>query len=329
MFNLIKIIPAEDTYFIKDKVPPNVKLTYDVIKLNYLDKSPFKTGDIIFLQKDDQIYIWFTKYPLEENKVYIPESYILINQANLDNGFIILKKNNYTTILVIKNGQLQSQITYKGEIPQLKIKLKLLGKEYSLKNPKVLEITEFKPKYDIKDLIKFSRFDFSLENVIKVVLNNISIPLSIFFLGLLTYKFLNVKYLEKEKSTLEEYLFQLKVENKEIKKKIQLAKEKSQFWNNFVEKELKYPFPIIVITNFAKIVNKYEGFLEDIMYSPEVISVSVGLPKKRGNFIQDLLDTGLFKDIKILGSSPDNLSKDYEVLSVELYVKEWIKHGEK
>ena len=146
---------------------------------------------------------------------------------------------------------------------------------------------------------------------------------------MLTYKFLNVKYLEKEKSALEEYLFQLKVENKEIKKKIQLAKEKSQFWNNFVEKELKYPFPIIVITSFAKIVNKYEGFLEDIIYSPEVISVSVGLPKKRGNFIQDLLDTGLFKDIKILGSSPDRLSKDYEVLSLELYVKEWIEDGKK
>ncbi len=329
MLNFIKVIPVEDTFFIKDNIPPNVKFTYDVVKLNYLDKSPFKNGDIIFLQKEDEIYIWFTRYPLEENKVYIPESYLLIKQANLENGFIIFKKRNYTTILVIKNNQLQSQITYKGNIPQLQIKLKLLEKEHSLKNPKVLEITEFKPKYDIKDLIKFSRVDFSLENVIKAVLNNISIPLSIFFLGLLTYKFLDVKYLEKKKSHLEEKLFQLKVENKGIKKKIQLAKEKSQFWNDFVEKELKYPFPIVVISNFAKIVNKYEGFIDDIIYSPDVVSVSVGLPKKRGNFIQELLNTGLFKDIKILGSSPDRLSKDYEVLSVELYVKEWIKHGKK
>ncbi len=329
MFNLIKIIPVEDTYFIKDNIPPNIKLNYEVVKLNYIEKSPFKNGDVIFLQKDGYIYIWFTKYPLEENKVYIPESYLLLKQLNLENGFIIYRKNNYTTILVVKNRQLQSQITYKGEIPQLHLKLKLLEKEYSLKNPQTIEITSFKPKYDIKDLIKFSRFDFSLENILKVTLNNISIPLSIFFLSLLAYKFLDVKYLERKKSALEEYLFQLKLENKEIKKKIQLAKEKSQFWNNFVEKELRYPFPIIVITEFAKIIEKYEGFIENIVYSPEVISVSIGLPKKRGNFIQDLLDTSLFKDIKILGSAPDSLSKDYEILSVELYVKEWIKHGEK
>lgn len=329
MFKLIKIIPVEDTFFIKDDIPPDIKFNYNVIKLNYIDRSPFKNGDIIFLQEERKINIWFTKYPLEENKVYIPESYILVKQANINNGFIIYKKNNYTTILVIKDKQLQSQITYKGDIPQLQLKLKLLEKEHSLKNPKVIEITQLKPKYDIKDLIKFSRFEFSSENIIKVILANISVPLSIFFLSLLIYKFLDLKYLENKKSNLENHLFQLKLENKKIKKKIQTAKEKSQFWNDFVEKELKYPFPIIVITNFAKVINKYEGFIDNIVYSPDVISVSIGLPKKRGDFIKDLLDTGLFRDIKILGSSPDNLSKDYEVLSIELYVKEWVKNGKK
>ncbi len=329
MFNFVKIIPVEDTYFFKDDVPPNIKLSYNVIKLNYIDRSPFKTGDIIYLQKDKKLYIWFVKYPLEENRVYIPESYLIVKQTDINSGFIIYKKENAFNILVVKDKNLVSQISYKKEPPQLQLKLKLLAKEYSIKNPEIKELTSFTPKYEIRDIIKFSRFELSKENILKTVLQNTAVPLSLFFITLSVYKIADYRYLEYKKEKLEEYLFNLKIENKPVKKKIQIAKEKKEFWENFFSRELRYPFAYIVLSKVAKIIQSYEGFIDSITYSPEVISMNIGLPKKRGNFVKDLLKTGLFKDVKILGTVPDRLSKDFENLEVELYVKEWYGNGKK
>ncbi len=329
MFKFVKILPIEDTFFIREDIPENIKLSYDIAKINYMEKSPFKGGDIVFFQKDKRVYIWFVRYPLEENKVYIPESYLAVKGTDIKDGFLTIKKESSFNILVIKDKNLISQISYKKEPPQLQAKLKLLAKEYSILKPEIREISSVQEKYDLKDIFLFSRFEFSRENILRFILANISIPLSVIFISLFIYKFLDYKYLLYEKEKLQEKLILLKNENKSIKEKIRIAKEKKEFWDTFVSKELKYPFSYIVISKIAKIVFEKEGFIDGISYSPELLSMTIGLPKKEKDFIKVFLDTGLFKDVKILNSNQDRYSKDYEVYDLEFYIKSWLGNGEK
>ena len=325
MFNFVKIIPVEDTFFVREEIPENIKLSRNIIKLNYMDKSPFKEGDLIFFQKGNTLYIWFTRYKLEDNKVYIPESYLIAKNSHIKNGFILYKKKNSFSILVVKNKDLLSQISYKKEPSQLDLKLKLLAKEYSIKDPEIYKVEKPQYKYDYKDIILFSRVELTKENILRIVLGNITVPLGVFFIGLSIYKVADYYYLMNTKENLKKEYISLKNKNSEIKEKIRLAQEKKEFWDSFIKRELNYPIAPNVIYNIAKVVLSYEGFISDIAYSPGLVSMTIGLPKKREKFIENLMKTGLFKGIKITATAPDRLSKDYEVLNMELYLKELIK----
>ncbi|NPA54307.1 MAG: hypothetical protein GXO21_06535, partial [Aquificae bacterium] len=105
--------------------------------------------------------------------------------------------------------------------------------------------------------------------------------------------------------------------------------EKKEFWDTFIKREFRYPLAPKVIAKTAKVIYSHDGFINSVSYSPNLVSLIVGLPKKREGFIKNLLKTNLFKDVKILTSSPDRYSKDYEILDLELYVKEWIKDEKK
>ncbi len=322
MFSFIEILPVEDTYFLRETVPENVRLTYQLVKLNYMEKSPFKNGDLVYMQKDNHVYIWFIKYSLpEENKIYIPESYLLVKNYQINTGFLIIEKENSFNILVVKNKDLVSQVSYKKKPYEVEKVLKLLEKEYSLDSPEIKEIKKPEYKYTLKDIILFSNLSFNREEILRLILKNISIPISVFLFSIVIYKVVNYHYLKVEKERLAKELISLKKENLPIKEKIRLLQEKSKFWNSFYERELKYPFVIDVIYHLAKVINSYEGFITNIIYTPQLVSVTLGVPKKRKGFIEKLMETNLFSDIKILTTAPDRLSKDYEVLEIEFYVK--------
>ncbi len=277
----------------------------------------------MYYQENGKIFIWFTRYPLtEQNKVYIPEAYLVIKDTEEKNAIIIIKKENSFNILVKKEGNLVSQITYKKEPSDIKTKIKLLAKEHSLKDYKVVETVPKEYRWHIKDIIRFSKFEFSRENILRFILSNIAVPLTVIFIGLSIYKIADYKYLEMKKASLEEKLIKLKNENKDIKNKIRVAQEKKEFWENFINKELKYPPAYTVLSVFGEKIFNQMGFIQSINYTKELITAIVGLPKKRKSIIQELLNTGYFKDIKITSTAPDRLSKDYEILNMELYVKE-------
>ncbi len=288
-----------------------------------MEKSPFKEGDVIFYQEGKNLFIWFTKYPLtEKNKVYIPEAYLIVKNAKENNSIILIEKEKSFSILVVKEGNLVSQITYRKKPTDIDNRIVLLAKEHSLKDYRVIKNPSYPLKWDLRDIIKFSNFEFSRENVLQWLLSNMAIPLSVFFIGLSAYKILDYRYLKMKKSSLENYLIQLKQENRDIKKKIRIAQEKKEFWEKFIKKELKYPPAYPVLAIISNIIYKNDGFIESINYSKEMTTAIVGLPKKRKNIIQEFLNTGFFRDVKIVSVTRDRLSKDYEILNMEFYMKE-------
>jgi len=102
---------------------------------------------------------------LETKKVNIPEGYFIYKQfKHQKNAIVIVRKENYVIVSVLKDGELLSQFTLSSNLAvNLKDRIELLKKEYSLKNPEVIEIDEkqLKTRADLKDIFTFSKFEIN------------------------------------------------------------------------------------------------------------------------------------------------------------------------
>ncbi|HIE58636.1 MAG TPA: hypothetical protein EYH43_06625 [Persephonella sp.] len=320
---LINIITVEDTYFVFVQKPQNVKLSKEAIFLNYKHLSPFKNGDLIYLQTKNSIFIWFTKNKLSnKNKVYIPEGYLIYKSLKTKKEAIgITEKTKDTYILsVIKNNLLLSQIIVKNS--NLNQKILFLTKEYSLKNPEKIDIPISKLNLSFTDILLFSNFSFKKEELYKSTLKTISLPISIFVILQTIFFFLMSQHLEEKIKEKTDYLNKLKEQTKDTKKLLYLLEEKKQFWETFLKTEKKYPSIYYVLNEIAKVISSKNGYINSLEFNENVITLWAGLKAGDTSLVNDLLKTGVFKEVKIISSVKDRHKDNYEIINMEIYLKE-------
>jgi hypothetical protein len=327
---LINIIPTEDTFFKAVEIPKNVELSPELVKINYQHLSPFTTGDILFFKTKNLLYLWFIKYPLPENKkVNIPEGYFIYKQfRNKKNAVIIVKKDNSVIISVIKDGEMLSQFSLSSNLAvNLKDRIELLKKEYSLKNPEIIEINknQLKLRTDFRDILKFSRIKVNKESLIGFLLESVKVPLIIVLTAISFYDIFLLNYLEKEKEKKQKTLQQLKRENAEIKNLMFKLEEESKFWNSFIKEELKFENIYNVLTAIGKVLKEKNGKFESLNYSENLIDLWIKTKSKSTTLIDKLIKTGYFQEVKIISSAKDLREPEYEVTNLQLILKEKYK----
>ncbi len=327
---LINLIPAEDTFFKNVEIPKNVKLTPELVKINYQHLSPFPSGDIIFYKTKKFLYLWFVKYPLlETKKVNIPEGYFIYKQfKHQKNAIVIVRKENSVIVSVLKDGELLSQFTLSSSLAvNLKDRIELLKKEYSLKNPEVIEIerNQLKTRADLKDIFAFSKFEMNKESLKSFFIENIKVPLIIILLIVSIYDIFLLNYLQKEKEKRQAILYQLKKENAEIKNSLYKLEDESKFWNEFQKKEMKFENIYNVLTAIGKILKEKNGKFESLNFSGNLIDLWIKTKSKSTTLIDKLVKTGYFEEVKIISSAKDIYEPEYEVTNLQLILKDKYK----
>ncbi len=324
---LVNIIPTEDTFFKNVEIPKNVKLTPELVKINYQHLSPFPSGDIVFYKTKKSLYLWFVRYPLPENKkVNIPEGYFIYKQfKNKKNAVIIVKKESSVIVSVIKDGEMLSQFSLSSNLAvNLKDRIELLKKEYSLKNPEIIEINQnqLKTRADLKDILAFSRIEINKESLKVAVFEAVKVPLIIILLIVSVYDIFLLNYLQKEKERKRQILQQLKRENAEIKQIMFKLEDESRFWNSFLKEELKFENIYNVLSAIAKILKEKNGKFESLTYSENFIDLWIKTKSKSTTLIDKLVKTGYFEEVKIISSAKDIKEPEYEVTNLQLILKE-------
>jgi len=327
---LINLIPAEDTFFKSVEIPKNVKLTPELVKINYQHLSPFPSGDIIFYKTKKFLYLWFVKYPLlETKKINIPEGYFIYKQfKHQKNAIVMVRKENSVIVSVIKDGELLSQFTLSSSLAvNLKDRIELLKKEYSLKNPEVIEIErkQLKIRADLKDIFAFSKFEINKESLKSFFIENIKVPLIIILLIVSIYDIFLLNYLQKEKEKRQVILYQLKKENAEIKNSLYKLEDESKFWNEFQKKEMKFENIYNVLTAIGKILKEKNGKFESLNFSGNLIDLWIKTKSKSTTLIDKLVKTGYFEEVKIISSAKDIYEPEYEVTNLQLILKDKYK----
>lgn len=315
------IVPINETYFVSDTIP-NIKLTKEMIKINYGMLSPYKNGDVIFFSDKKYVYIWFTRNKLTTKKISIAEGLILFNMFNTaDEAIIILEKGNSCGIAVVKDKRLMTQIFKKEAQPNEKF-IELLTKEYSLRNPKVITVKNSEAfRLNLKDILSsLNSFNFDMKTFINNIYEQAKMPIIILLIILNFGNFFTSVYLDRTLKAKQNTLEKIKESNKGIKKEFDLMDKENLFWNDFKTREFGYPNLHKLLSVITESIMKNNSQINIIRQSSDSINmwvVSDSIPL----IVQNLVSTGYFKSISVIRISHDNNDKSKEVGDLQLRLK--------
>ncbi|MEA2047504.1 MAG: hypothetical protein U9O64_03555 [Campylobacterota bacterium] len=262
----IDTLLIEDSFFFKVKFDKKVKLTDELIALNYKKNAPYKNPFFIALMEEKNLYIWFYEKKFH-TKVIIPEAYLL---------FDFFKENNPNTLL---------SIDCDGSFLIIIIKEKMLENSYSLlaldENLIAMEmnkyaLTVFK-KIDKKEylqskekavgnigpqeLYKWNSLKIDHTDILPKVVNSVAYPFAFLLTFIMSVQLYHVNEVEKRLESVEARYLEIKSKNDEIRERINHEDAKEQKWIEFAHRELPYVDSGEMFMRISKAFNK-----EDVIF---------------------------------------------------------------
>jgi len=306
----IIVISDDSGYFMYKKLEKKVKLSSQIIDLNYLKESPFNEGNvqITSILNNDKLYLWFFK--AMKYKHIIPIELLLFRsiEKKYNDTIVFFKNNNTTKLLIIKDHTLIATFNKKN-ISQHE--LLLIQNEYQVKNThsfSALEYEEILNKsyrfFKVKDLIRILDLKFDIKSLFFNVVKGLALESLLFILIAILVVF-SYKYYEESEN--EKLLLRYKAETKgtslireNIENNLNLNSKYKDIYN---ELPLKNKSEILFI--IMKISQDYNIIIDSIEISFKGVEFVVVTKDRKliPMYIQELFASNYFKDVKNTSSS--------------------------
>jgi len=284
---MITILPMEKSFFFQTTFSKKIKLTDDLIQLNYNRYSPLKNQMNIYRLEEDKLYLWFYTEDFKTPFI-IPESYLLFTllKKEHNNKLIIIRANEIYKILVIKNNLLESSFTLNlldNELISITLHEHLLDETVTLSEEEYTQLYKNGIKeLSLFDILKWNIFKINRDEVFKKSLDFIAYPLSflvIFMMGIGIY---HSNKLESKFEHLKAEYLEVKNLNQDKKAIISLEKQKKEKWHQFINQELVYPDSGWVLDKIYKSIQLFNNVeINSINISGSKIQIQVKLKNKK------------------------------------------------
>jgi len=262
--NYIVLIPSQNTYFHKVKLPKNIKLSKELLQLNYESSSPFKPKEIIATEEKTNLLLWFCASVITA-PIAIPEDYLfyLTLKKQHANAIIFLETAELTKVIVIKNSQLENLFSIDNVNQKF---LQLCKDEYGIEN--IVTYTKdqcttllqnSQKNLSLTLLYKFFRVDLQPKELLKKTIEKASYPLSFLLIFSMAINFYHNSSLEKEIHSLTSEYKNLQHKNQNLTNTLQKHNKQMKFYQTFVAQELLYPDPFTVLQKLYKVVEEERG----------------------------------------------------------------------
>jgi len=323
-YNIITVIPFNETFFHAVTLPQKIKLTKQLLFLNYAKYSPFKNPNIINLASDKHLMLWFYKEKIDTS-IVIPESYLAykaLKKEALDAMYVI--KDDTYKIIIIKNSKLINAFTL-DNIDELTLKLTM--DEYKISTKKELSLQRYqdllqqtKESLSFQDLYYFNTLDLDKKVLFNAFIDKASYPLAALVILAMLVSFIQESFLESKIQTLEATYLSEKNKNKDIKKFIHRHNASVKKWKNFVQKELVYFGPSLLLQELYSIFREDEkGYLLDVSLNGDKLLVKIQTDVNPILFLNRLNEIKYFKRVVIQNTyKPRNAMK---IISYDIEVK--------
>jgi len=259
-FNFIKIIPFSETFFIYELLPKKIKISKELIALNYAKKSPIKKNfEILSIVSNKNLFLWFHTLN-SESLILIPESYLyyqVLKQNSKDNIYV-LHDVDYK-VLVIKNGELVSCFNH-DQVDTYH--LNILKEEYAIENTIIYDQEQTKQirsklneAISWRVLFLFSQYKFNSKEIVKKLLEKLAYPITLFIALIIIFDASQNSYLKNEIESLQKQYLLEKEKNSHIRAELNEYNKNLKEYKNFISKELISIDPFIVLDEIYKIMD--------------------------------------------------------------------------
>lgn len=295
---IVKIVPCEDSVFFRENVPDDVKLTKDLVELNYGYLSPFDEADLFYLKEGKELYIWFFKK--DRSKVSIPECLILYGslKGKRDGIYVYKKQNGKCVISVLKKGILLEQVIVECE--ELESVLSILTTKYSMSRNAIFEIDKLNignfqvVKFLVKKFLQ-DLYQLSIHNKEVFLLFVVTVMYAI-----VLAKFLSVAYLRYEADRLSSQAGELIKSLQSEQKKFLYLEESALTWKS-ISQLVTLDKIFLVYTRILKTLEENDVRIQSISMTPSEIKIEV--LAKDPSFLKGLLNVPFVSNVNLISSS--------------------------
>lgn len=250
-YRLITVLPFEDTFFYTLKLPKKVRLTKELIELNYAKFSPFSHPNSLAVYSNDQIYIWFYAEQVQ-TPIVIPESYIFFKELLKRNeNAVYVLSGKVQKVLVIKENLFHNCFTQKSLDDTM---LKLICDESQVYNIVHIDAEKTQALKQrslenllFRDIYTFNNLVLDRKVILQKAVEKLSYPVAALLLLSLFASYFNEKWLTQKIENLKSQYLLEKSKSEETSQYIAAHNEEVKQWSEFVDKELVFLPPNIVL----------------------------------------------------------------------------------
>lgn len=321
-YRIATILPFEQSSFHSAALTPKLKLTKELIYLNFSKLAPFKTPYILKKQEKETLYLWFYKEKKSE-PIVIPESYLLYKatQEKYDNQVIVFSDTLFKVIVIV-NSQLVDAFTMESLDMNL---LHLSMDENSITQYTIFTKEEYistletaKENLSIQDLVTWNQFELDRQKLLSLAIERLSYPLSVLAV---IYILLDAghTYLLKEKiNELTLSYKTLRDENSKIKNALSSQDIQQEHWEQIKDEELIFPDTLRLVDSIISALRDDNITITQMQFNGAAGRVVLQTSENPVDYLNKLSNIPAFSNIIIANSRK---SKAVKTVTYELTVK--------
>ena len=306
-YHYLDIVPFEKSIYHTAPLPKKVKLTPQLLKLNYAKFAPFKNPNIISFPKENYLSLWF--YKEEYNApILIPESYLYYKAlVSNEKDALYIIYDEIIKIIIIKDTKIYSAFiidNIEDELLQLSIDETSIDNIIEIKKDKLNPLKKKAlESISLKEIFTFMQVTTEPKELLHIFVQKVTYPIVAFIVLTIVMGYLQKIYLNDQISTLKHKYKEAKDKNKDLKDIIQLHNKNVKKYKIFIDKELTYPPSIAMLNSIYTIFQPDDkAYLESISMSENNIIVKLKTDMNPVLFLNRLNKIKYFKRVVIQNS---------------------------
>ena len=311
------MLPIEDSFFLKVKFNKKVKLTDELISLNYKKYSPYKNPLFTTLMEDENLYIWFYKKKLHAN-IIIPEAYLLFDfyKDENPNTLLAIDFDGSFIIIIIKDKVLENSYSL-FDLDENLIAMEM--NKYALTSLKKIDKKEYLQSKEIavenigpKELYKWNSLKMDNTNMLPHLVNSLAYPIAFLLFFIMSVELYHLNGVEKKLAVTEERYSEIKSKNDDIREKINHENGKEKKWIEFVQRELPYVDSVEIFMLVSKAFNSKEFIFKSFSIVGSRMKITIETKKDFVVGVNILNEVKSLKNVALKYSNKKRETASYE-----------------
>jgi len=306
-YKIAKIVPMQESFFYASSLPKNIKLSQELVALNYEKLSPFSNPLIITYLQEKELYIWFTKTKQYDELFIIPEAFLFFSLLKKENDGIYIFETVPKKILILKDHKLVASFT---TVESNETELRILKNEYQINDSFIYsqektqqKLLLAKKQFPLSELRQFLRISLDKAAFKNFVIEKLTYPIISILMIYMLVSYSQSYFMEKKVESLTQEYQALKSKNIKIKKAIRNYNNNVERYEIFVQEELHFQDPYKILYEMYNIIKKKDkAHIKSIEITNNNIRLLIETKEDAIKYLNRLNKVQYFKSVIIQGS---------------------------